>query len=426
MEIRLNPGKLKGRIVIQSSKSQLHRTLICAALSAGISEIGNVCESLDVLATLDGLVSLGLAEARRKEGAGLEIRGKGRRGEIRAGVDCGESGTTLRFLIPLVLAKGGRAVFRGGDRLMDRPMGPYEEIFRPMGIVFARSPEGIQVEGRLAPRRYELAGNVSSQFISGLLLALPLLEGDSQIALLTPLESRDYVEMTLDAMRVFGVRAYWENDRLLAVPGKQSYRPVKMDMEGDWSHAAFFLAAGALGGDVTCLGLNLDSAHGDKAILPLLEAMGASVQIRPHEVRVMGGRLRGVDMDVSQIPDLAPVLAVLGCGCEGTARIYNAGRLRMKESDRLSAMSRELRALGADVEEGPDWMEIRGNPEAGLTGGRCRSHNDHRVAMSLAVASALCREAVTVAEAESVAKSSPSFWEDIRKLGGGINDGTGS
>jgi 3-phosphoshikimate 1-carboxyvinyltransferase len=184
------------------------------------------------------------------------------------------------------------------------------------------------------------------------------------------------------------------------------------------------LAAGALGGDVTCLGLNLNSVQGDKAILPLLEEMGASVQIHGNEVRVMGGRLRGVDVDVSQIPDLTPVLAVLGCGCEGTARICNAGRLRMKESDRLSAMSGELRALGADVEEGPDWLEIRGNPGAGLTGGHCRSHNDHRVAMSLAVASALCREAVTVAEAESVAKSSPSFWEDIRKLGGDISDGT--
>jgi 3-phosphoshikimate 1-carboxyvinyltransferase len=418
MEIRLEPGKLKGRIVIQSSKSQLHRALICAASGAGVSEIGNICESQDVLATLNGVVALGLAEVRRKAGGAAEIRGNGRTEALQADVNCGESGTTLRFLIPLALARGGRALFRGGGRLLDRPMRPYEEIFGPLGIVFSRNAEGIQVEGRLTPRRYALAGNVSSQFISGLLLALPLLEGDSQIALLTHLESRDYVEMTLEAMRIFGVRAYWENDRLLSVPGKQNYQPVNMVMEGDWSHAAFFLAAGALGGDVTCLGLNVNSVQGDKAILPLLERMGASVQICSNEVRTAGGRLRGVDIDVSQTPDLAPILAVLGCGCEGTTRICNAGRLRMKESDRLSAMSQELRALGADLEEGPDWLEIRGDPDAGLTGGRCRSHNDHRVAMSLAVASALCREAVTVAEAESVAKSSPSFWEDIRGLGG--------
>jgi 3-phosphoshikimate 1-carboxyvinyltransferase len=300
-------------------------------------------------------------------------------------------------------------------------MGPYEEMFGRMGVDFARDADGLRVEGRLLPGRYELAGNVSSQFVSGLLMALPLLEGDSQIALTTPLESGGYVEMTLETMRLFGVRAYWENERLLLAPGRQSYQAVRADMEGDWSNAAFFLAAGALGGDVTCLGLNLNSVQGDKAILALLERMGASVQVRSDEVRVAGGRLRGIEADVSQIPDLAPVLAALGCGCEGVTRICNAGRLRMKESDRLSAMSRELRALGADLEEGPDWLEIRGG--GGLMGGSCHSHNDHRVAMSLAVASALCREPVTVSDAQSVDKSSPTFWEDVRSLGGRLDGG---
>jgi 3-phosphoshikimate 1-carboxyvinyltransferase len=224
--------------------------------------------------------------------------------------------------------------------------------------------------------------------------------------------------MTLETMRTFGVQAYWENDRLLSVPGNQNYRAAKADMEGDWSHAAFFLAAGALGGDVTCLGMNLDSAHGDRAILPLLEEMGTSVQVRQNEIRAVGGKLRGIRADVSQIPDLAPILAVLGCGCEGITRIENAGRLRMKESDRLSAMSQELRALGADVAEGPDWIEIHGNTgRLGLAGGVCDSHNDHRVAMSLAVASVLCRTPVEIAGAQCVAKSSPTFWDDIRKLG---------
>jgi 3-phosphoshikimate 1-carboxyvinyltransferase len=481
MRVRIEPGKLRGRILAQPSKSYLHRALICAALGDGTSEIRNVCESQDVMATLDGLTAMGLAETRlrREDGAVVaEIRGKGRMGENRTGetwtgenrtgenrtgenrtgenrtgenrtgenrmkvnrteenrmeenrteenrtgeiqvrVNCGESGSTLRLLIPLALAKGGRALFQGSGRLLDRPMGPYEEIFKTMGIGFFRVPGGIQAEGRLVPARYELAGNVSSQFVSGLLLALPLLDGDSLIALSTPLESRSYVEMTLETMATFGVRAYWENERLLSVPGRQSYQLVKADMEGDWSHAAFFLAAGALGGDVTCLGLNLDSLQGDKAVLPLLERMGASVRVGQHEIRVSGGRLIGIDADVSQIPDLAPVLAALGCGCQGVTRIYNASRLRMKESDRLSAMSRELRALGADLEEGPDWMEIRGKPgDAGLTGGFCHSHNDHRVAMSLAVASAICQESVTVTEAQSVAKSSPTFWDDLRKLG---------
>jgi 3-phosphoshikimate 1-carboxyvinyltransferase len=420
MQIDIYPGRLHGSVRVQASKSQLHRALICAALAEGVSRIRNICESQDVLATLKGIISLGLAQAQIQEDA-VEIRGGSGPAGARPAVDCGESGTTLRFLTPIALTRGEGALFTGRGRLLERPMGPYEDLFKAAGVKISRNREGMQVQGRLAPQRYALAGNVSSQFISGLLLALPLLEGTSHIDLLTPLESKDYVEMTLETMALFGVRAFWEDDRTLAVPGGQCYRAADLNAEGDWSHAAFFLAAGALGGDVTCRGLNLKSSHGDRIIFSLLRRMGAEVHVDADAVRVAGGSLRGWDVDASQIPDLVPVLSVLACGCRGETLIYNAGRLRMKESDRLSAMSLELNALGASVEEGADWLKIKGGTL--LTGGRCHSHNDHRVAMSLAVASAISRETIVLSGAHSVNKSAPGFWDDFKGLGGNIHGG---
>lgn len=285
---------------------------------------------------------------------------------------------------------------------MERPQKPYFDLFDEKGIFRAQKDGVLTVKGRLTPGEYCLPGDVSSQFITGLLYALPLLEGDSKIILTTDLESRNYVDMTLEALAAFGVRAEWMDDQTLNVPGRQTYRPAEATVEADWSQAGFWYAARGLGNQVEITGMNLASTQGDRRIVPYYDL------------------LRGngtVELDVSQCPDLVPALSAHAALRAGeVTRIVNAGRLRIKESDRLAAVREELNRLGAQVAEGPDSLTITG-VEA-LSGGAADSHNDHRIAMMVAVAATRCIAPVTLAGAESVRKSYPNFWEDYARLGG--------
>ena len=324
-------------------------------------------------------------------------------GEGLPELDCGESGSTLRFLIPVALALRGGGRFTGHGRLMERPQEPYFAIFREKGISYEQSNGTLTVEGRLTPGTYTLPGDVSSQFITGLLYALPLLEGDSQIVLTTDLESRGYVDMTLDALEKFGVRAEYDGARTFRVPGHQRYRSRDLTVEADWSNAAFWYAAVSLGCQLDIRGLNAFSTQGDMKIVP-------------YYTKLQG---KGpVDLDVSQCPDLVPPLAAMAAlrGGEVT-RIVGAGRLRIKESDRLATVTEVLNALGAEVEEHPEALTIRGRDR--LPGGVTVSgHNDHRIAMMAAIAAIRCEAPVTITGAECVRKSYPGFWEDYRSLGG--------
>ncbi len=409
MDIRITPAPLKGTVAPPPSKSQAHRVLIAAALSGGFSVLRGLAQSQDILATAACLRAMG-AYLEEAEAGAVRVHGLGssipqHRESWLVKFDCGESGSTLRFLIPVALAVLGGGIFSGRGRLMERPQRPYFDIFDEKGIFYKQKDGALTVRGELTPGEYRLPGNVSSQFVTGLLYALPLLDGDSQIVLTSPLESRGYVDMTLDALGRFGVRAEAREDGWL-VPGGQKYRPCSMTVEADWSQAAFWYGAIALGSSLELERLNAFSIQGDMKIVPCF-------------LKLQG---RGeLELDVSDCPDLAPPLAAMAALRAGEiTRLTNAARLRMKESDRLSSVTRALNALGADVEEGPDFLTITGRDS--LAGGAAVDCcGDHRIAMMAAVAATRCKSPVTLLGAECVQKSYPDFWEEYKRLGGKLD-----
>lgn len=408
MNVTITPGKLSGAVTPPPSKSQAHRLLIAAALAGGESVISNAARSQDIAATIACLEELGAGVT--PSGDAVAVRGMGAspmsplRRMAYPRLFCGESGSTLRFLIPVALAVRGGGVFTGKGRLMERPLAPYFDMFDEKGISHAFKDGALTVAGTLTPGEYRLPGNVSSQFVTGLLYALPLLEGDSQIVLTTPPESAGYIGMTVDALAQFGVRVEPRENGWF-IPGGQLYRPRSLAVEADWSQAGFWFAAVSLGSPLEVRGMRAPSIQGDWHWLDLHERMCAAPS---------------ADIDVSQNPDLVPPLAAAAALERGrVTRLTNAARLRMKESDRLASVTAVLSALGAEVEEGPDFLKITGK-DALARGVTVDSFNDHRIAMMAAIAATRCINPVTINGAECVAKSYPDFWEEYERLGGKI------
>lgn len=389
MNVTILPGTLKGAVTPPSSKSQTHRAVLALMLAQGEGKLSNLAVSEDIQATQDCVAALKSGQPAQADGLPV--------------LDCGESGSTLRFLIPVALAVRGGGHFTGRGRLMERPQGPYIRLFEEKGILWNQEGGCLTVAGQLEPGVYALPGNVSSQFITGLLYALPLLPGDSRIVLTTPLESRGYVDMTLDMLRRFNIKVEAQEDGFL-VPGNQTYQARDLTLEADWSGAAFWYAANFLGAQVDIQGLNPDSVQGDRQIGTLYWKLA-----RPGDV----------DIDLSQCPDLAPPLAVMAAVRKGTTRFVHAGRLRMKESDRLETIARTLNALGAKAQVGEDTLTLEGLDH--LEGGTVDGCNDHRIAMMAAVAAIACKQKVTILGAECVKKSYPRFWEDYTALGGEVH-----
>ena len=415
MNITIIPTKLSGVITPPPSKSQAHRLIIAAALAEGESVISNVSFSKDIEATLSCMKALGASVS--VDGATVTITGIGNKrtpyAPCMCGIThlhCGESGSTLRFLIPVALAVAGGAFFTGEGRLLSRPQKPYADLLGEKGIFFAHEAQAITVGGDLRPGEYSLPGNVSSQFITGLLYALSLLDGESTIRVTTELESRDYVAITLDALSQFGIRVEHSDWLTYRIPGNQTYQSQRLSVEADWSQAGFWYAAAGMGNGITVTGMNPRSIQGDRVITGWGELLS---DVPPH------GR-SAVSIDVSQSPDLVPPLAAWGA-LSGHADLYikNASRLRIKESDRLAAVTRTLNAMGAKVTEGEDNLIIEGQTslKGGVTVDCC---NDHRIAMMAAIAATCCSRPVTLTGAECVSKSYPGFWEDYEKLGGQI------
>ena len=413
MDLQIIPKKLSGAVAPPPSKSQAHRLLIAAALSGGVSVLHGLAESQDIQATRRCLSALGAGIEDLPDGA-LRVHGLGH-GIVMAPpyalLDCGESGSTLRFLIPVALLVQGEASFTGRGRLMERPLKPYEDLFREKGVAWKLEDNVLTVNGgrgydalALDSGAYRLPGNVSSQFFTGLLFTLPLLNGDSTLMSTTPLESRDYLEMTRQALATAGVTSRWLDESTLCVPGGQVYQPFTAPVEADWSQAGFWYAADFLDSQVEIRGLDPDSAQGDKVVSELYWKLA-----RPGDAEI----------DVSGCPDLLPPLAVMAAVRSGTTRFTNAARLRMKESDRLSTITAALTALGAEAHEEPDRLIIVGKPS--LPGGTVDSANDHRIAMMVAIAATGCTGPVTIRGAECVQKSYPDFWEVYRSLGGDIH-----
>lgn len=415
MKRMISPGARTGRVHIPASKSQAHRLLICAALGEETCEI--VCDgvSADIAATAKCLNALGAKVGRTETGFRISPIQKVPEGCCE--LLCGESGSTLRFLLPVVGALGAQAAFHREGRLPQRPLAPLDGVLTAHGMTLSEDGDLLLCSGQLQAGDYEIAGNVSSQYISGLLMALPRLTGESTLTVTGTLESAAYIAMTEDALKLSGVK-FSKSGASYAIPGGQRFRlPLRTAVEGDWSNAAFFLCMGALAkGGVRVEGLNLKSSQGDRGVQDVLRAFGAEVGEEGDTVTVRRGTLRGVTIDASPIPDLIPVLSVVASVAAGETRVENAYRLRLKESDRLQSTANLLRALGGRVEEKEDGLVITGVPA--LHGGAVETQNDHRLAMSAATAACAATGEVTVDNDACVAKSYPRFWEDYGSLKG--------
>ena len=410
------PARIGGTVSAPPSKSMAHRAVLCSALAKGTSHIENLEFSKDISATL---AAAGQLCARVESGpADALVEGLGHFRPVFGPVDCCESGSTLRFLIPLASLTGQSITFVGRGRLMERPQSVYETLYREQNLHFEQANGQLTVAGSLRSGEYTLAGNVSSQFISGLLFALPLLAGDSTLHLIPPVESRSYIEMTRAAQAAFGVTSHWLDDTTLCIPGGQQYHPRDYIVEGDYSQAAFLAVLGAVKGGITLTGLAAETLQGDAAILDILRRCGAKFTRTEAGLVFEQAPLHGVDIDLADCPDLGPVLMVLGLLCEGTTVIRNAERLRIKESERIAAMEADLRACGGVLSSEGGTITVQGckprlhAPETPLSG-----HNDHRVVMSLTVLALAADIPLAINEAEAVQKSWPHFFDALKPLG---------
>ena len=406
------PGPRTGVIQIPASKSQAHRMLICAALSKSPSRLILDGFSADIEATMQCLEALGTRFSRVTDGLSIIPIGTL---PARARLDVGESGSTLRFLLPVLGALGVQADIQMHGRLPERPLSPLWEVLEAHGMRLRQDGDILHTDGQLTAGDYSLPGNVSSQFISGLLFALPFLDESSTLTVTGALQSARYVAMTEQALAAAGIFTK-KDDQVWHTDGGQRYAaPAVQTVEGDWSNAAFFLCMGALSETgVTITGLNPASLQADRAITEILKQFGAELTVSGQAVTVRRGALRGITVDAGPIPDLIPTVSALAALAEGETHIENAARLRLKESDRLATTAALIRALGGQVQERPDALTITGVPM--LQGGTADAAGDHRIAMSAAVAACGCAGPVIVTGSECVAKSYPTFWDDFSSL----------
>lgn len=411
MDIKITPSMLKGDITVPPSKSVAHRLIIAAGLADGESVISNIYISKDIEATIEAMKALGAEIKCFGENGLYKVCIKGISAPVKeAVIDCNESGSTLRFLIPVASALGVNATFIGKGKLPQRPITPYLSEMTENGVKFDyNNTMPFSVSGKLKSGEYKIAGDISSQFITGLLFALSVSDGKSEIVLTSQLQSKPYVDITIDCLNKFGA-CIKETPNGYSVGGVKVLKPHSEVVEGDYSQAAFFYTANALGCDISIDGLNESSFQGDKRIVEICkDAMYNSSD---------KNQLKPFDIDCSDIPDLVPILTVLASFCDGVSHIKNAARLRIKESDRLSAISNALNALGGKVKELDDGLEITGVEF--LDGGEIDACNDHRIAMAMAIASIKCKDKLIIKGAECVEKSYPDFFDDFKKLGGKI------
>lgn len=416
-DVKFSPFVPNGTVNVPPSKSDVHRAIICAAMANGVSRISPVALSNDIKATIGCIKALG-ADAVLENNV-LTVDGTNMYKNKTALLDCGESGSTLRFFIPIAAVGNINATFVGKGKLPQRPIGIFTEALPKAGTV-CKTEGGLplEIKGQLKSGIFEIPGNVSSQFITGLLLALPILEGDSEIVLTSPLESVGYIAMTIRTMKQFGVNIQ-ATEKGWHIKGGQTYKSCNYTTDGDWSQAAFFMVLGAVSGKVTVKGVAKDSTQGDKKCAEILARFGAKVTQLDNEVTVEKGELKAITIDASQIPDLVPVLSVCAAFAEGTTKIINAERLRIKECDRLKATAELLNNLGGKVKELSDGLEITG--VSSLKGGNANGYNDHRIVMSAAVCAARSDEDITATFAMSINKSYPDFYIDYNSIGGKAN-----
>lgn len=426
-KVDIQPMTIAGCVTVPPSKSISHRAVICAGLSSQHSSVSNLIYSDDIKASIAAMKQFGMiveSETLDSDRYTLELINPKMANPAEKPVttpetiDCHESGSTIRFLMPFFHLSSQPMTFIGRGRLGERPYTTFYRLFEERGIVY-ETTEGklpTTIKGQLPPGVYEIEGNVSSQFITGLMFMLPLLEGDSTIKITTHLESKGYIDLTLEALKAFGIEIENQGYEAFHIKGNQSYKGTDFVVDGDYSQAAFWLVAAAIGNEVILDGMKWASLQGDREIIDIIEKMGGKVHFENGKLRVESENLRGIVIDASQCPDLVPVVAVLCSMCEGESRIINAERLRIKESDRLKAISTELNKMGGKIQETEDGLIIQGIDH--FIGAEVDSWNDHRIAMAIAIASTKTEGTVHLTGADAVKKSYPMFWDDFEKLGG--------
>ncbi len=417
MNVTITPGHLlHGEITAPPSKAHTHRALFAGLLSEGVTEIENPLSCDDTQATAKAVSALG---ARVEQDLGSwRLQGNGRPAAPECEIQCGESGVTLRFTVPIAALTGSRVTFRGREGLMRRPLEPLAEAMNQLGVRVAVGQDKVRVEG--GPPRggdVRIPGDVSSQFISGLLLAGPLMENGLRIELTSPLESRDYVSLTAEIMKRHGTKVKYDSEMSrFEIAPKQKYNSTVHQIPGDYSSSAFIMSAAAITkSKVLIRGLSSANSEPDAVIVEMLSRMGAKVNFSDGYLSIEGGGLKAATFDIRGCPDLGPIIAVLGCYAEGRTQITGAGRLRYNESDRLSAIASELSALGADVTVNDDGLTVSG--PTSLNGGVIDPHGDHRIAMAMSVAALGAHEKVIIKDAKCVNKSYPNFFDDLGSLG---------
>lgn len=412
--VTLFPTSTEGEIITPSSKSLTHRALICAALSKGKSKIDNVLFSEDIKATIDSLSQLG-AKFQISDNSVI-VTGPRKLKYSGEEVNCNESGSTIRFLIPIFSITNKEVTFIGKESLISRPFKIYEEIFNSDNNSFTQSPNKIVVKGSVKARNYILPGDVSSQFFSGLMFALPLLEEDSYINFTGELESKSYIDLTIEMLEKFGIDIQ-ELENGYFIPGNQKYTATNYSVEGDYSQAAFHLVAGVINGFVKVNNLNHESKQGDKYIIDIIKKMKGRVIFTENGYITEESQTYGTTIDVSDCPDLAPILALLGSLSKGRTTLTNIQRLRLKESDRVESTVTTLSKLGANISVQDDSIIIHG--KSTLTGGvTLDSYNDHRIAMMISIAAMRCNKEISLLRPLAINKSYPNFFQDYRKIGG--------
>ena len=425
MKALIHSADLKGEIPAIASKSFAHRLLIASALADQPTAVHCPLRSEDILATVRVLKALGAEIVDHVDRFDVTPITKSPRGlQTNALLDCGESGTTARFILPIIAALGHGGALSGHGRLPQRPLSPLYDVLVDHGLKL--SPQGtfpLTVEGQLVAGDYAIAGNVSSQFVGGLLFALSIIEGRSTLTLTESIESAPYIRMTLDVLRLFGVDVMVSDDeRVYRIVGQKTLKsPRDVTVEADWSNAAFWLAAGAVGSKpITLSGITSQSSQGDRAVLEILSRLGAKVDqnLVARTITVGPAPLKGQVIDAAQIPDLVPILSIVAACAEGTTTFVNAGRLRIKESDRLETTGDMLRALGVEVEVLPEGLVVHGRGQ--FTSATLSGANDHRIVMSAAIAALRTKGDVTIEGAQAVRKSYPHFFEDFSRLGGQV------
>ncbi len=417
MNVIIKPSKLVGNVIIPPSKSLSHRAIIAASLAEGKSVITNVLFSKDILATISAMEVCGAKIIKHE--TSLEIYGTKKVIRKENVIDANESGSTIRFMIPIALTCSEPITFMGHNNLVKRPLDIFFEIFDNQNISYKRDDDylPLYVNGGLKPGVFKIRGDISSQFITGLLYALPLLDSDSEIIITTELESKGYIDLTIDILNMYGIEIINNDYKSFIIKGNQTYKPFDYEIEGDYSQSAFFLVGNMLGADINLLAMREDSYQGDKKIIQDILDFGGNISFKNGILKAEGTPV-GTTIDFSQSPDLGPALTVLASMSKGHSSFINAKRLRIKECDRITCMKEELNKAGCKVEENPDGMEIDGI--SSISSVTFDAHNDHRVAMALSMLTLKSSGDIKILGAECVSKSYPNYWQVFESLGGKI------